>query len=55
MLGTYWVHELARIVKEEQPYFEHPLLDMTPEESLTWLDEQMPKINLEKFLTIVEF
>ena len=55
MSGTYWVHELVRIIKEEQPYFEHPLLEMTPEESLTWLDKQMPNINLEKFLTNAAF
>lgn len=49
MSGTYWVHELVKIIKEEQPCFEHPLLNMTPQESLKWLDSEMPKIDLEKF------
>ncbi len=55
MSGTYWVHELVKIIKEEQPYFEHPLLNMTPQESLAWLDNEMPKIDLEKFLSVAEF
>lgn len=55
MSDSYWVYELAQIIKEEQPSFEHPILDMTREESLDYIREHIRNIDLSQFLSAVEF
>ncbi|MBQ9636476.1 MAG: CfrBI family restriction endonuclease [Prevotella sp.] len=54
MSGTYWVHELAHIIKDEIPSFENPLLEMTELESLEYLKEEVPKIDLSQFLSAID-
>lgn len=54
MSGTYWVHELAETIKESFPFYQNPLLNMTKEQSLSYLKQVMPNINLSQFLTTPE-
>lgn len=51
MSGTYWVYELVHIIKQEIPLFDHPLLNMTKEQSIDYLKREVPKIDLSQFLT----
>lgn len=55
MSDSYWVYELIQIIKEEQPSFEHPVLEMTREESLLYIREQIKNIDISKFLAAVAF
>lgn len=50
MSGTYWVYELAHTIKRVFPFYNNPLLSMSKEQSLIYLREEMPKIDLSKFL-----
>ena len=55
MSNSYWVYELVQIIKEEQPSFEHPILNMTREESLYYIREHIKNNDLSQFLSSVEF
>lgn len=54
MSGTYWVYELARTLKNEFEFYDHPLLYMSKENSLNYIKENMHKIDLENFMNGLE-
>lgn len=54
MSGTYWVRQLAQIIHEETPQFEHPILGMTDEESLDYIRGEVPYIDLSQFLSFAD-
>ena len=49
MSGTYWVYELAHILKREFSFFEHPILEMSKDDSLDYLKKCIHEIDLSKF------
>lgn len=51
MSGTYWVKELAEDIHSVDPSFENPLLHMSNEESITYIQKEVAKIDLSQFLT----
>ena len=50
MSGTYWVYELAQTLKEKFEFYDHPLLTMTKEESISYIKENTPKIDMTQFV-----
>lgn len=54
MSDSYWIHELAHVIKEEHPTFDHPLLSMTKEQSISYLAETIKKVDLSAFLSAIE-
>lgn len=50
MSGTYWVYELAHILKKDFPFFKHPILQMTKDESLRYLEKKICEVDLSNFL-----
>lgn len=51
MSGTYWVYELAQTLKQEFEFYDHPLLSMTKEESIQYIKERVPSIDMAKFVS----
>ena len=51
MSGTYWVHKLAKTIKEAFPFYDNPLLHLTKEQSLDYLKERIKTIDLSIFLS----
>lgn len=54
MSGTYWVYQLVHILNDIFPFYKHPMLKMTQEESINYLQRNVPQIDLSKFLSVVE-
>lgn len=50
MSGTYWVHSLAKTIKEEFAFYDHPLLRMTKEQSIDYIRTYMSKIDVSQFI-----
>ena len=50
MSGTYWVYELAQVLKDEFEFFDHPLLSMTQEESIIFIKKNIPTIDMTQFV-----
>ena len=50
MSGTYWVYELAKTLKEEFEFYDHPLLSMTQQESINYVKENIRKIDMALFV-----
>lgn len=50
MSGTYWVYELAQVLKEEFEYYEHPLLAMEREESINYIKKNIQNIDMTQFV-----
>lgn len=50
MNGSYWVRELASLIKTNFTFFDSPILSLDPDASLAWIREEMASINLEPFL-----
>lgn len=55
MSGTFWIKELAEIIKSIDGTFDSPLLHMSNEESLAYIKEEVAKIDLSKFMSAVSF
>ncbi|MBQ8889685.1 MAG: CfrBI family restriction endonuclease [Bacteroidaceae bacterium] len=53
MSGTYWVYELASIIKKEFPFYNHPILSLKKEQSLAYLGKAMQKVDLSLFLSAI--
>lgn len=51
MSMTYWVKEVAKVLKEKC-LLEHPIINMTNEQSLVWIRKEMQNIDLAQFLHI---
>ena len=49
MRETYWVYQLAQVLKDKCGY-ESEILHLTKEESLKYIDEKMRSVDLNKFL-----
>lgn len=49
MSMTHWTKEVAEILKEKIG-FKHPILDLSNSQSLTYIKEEMKKVNLRKFM-----
>ena len=49
MSMSYWVKEIAQILKKKIS-FTHPILRMSDDESLTFVREQIKKVQLQDFL-----
>ena len=54
MSGTYWVYELAQVLKDEFEFFDHPLLSMTQEESIIFIKKNIPIIDMTQFVQGLE-
>ncbi len=54
MSNSYWLYELAKDLKEEFEFFEHPLLSMTKEQSISFIKDKMKDIDLSLFITGLE-
>lgn len=54
MSGTYWVYELAQVLKEEFEFYDHPLLTMTKEESIRYIKENVHSIDMSRFISGLE-
>lgn len=50
MSGSYWVYELAKTLKEEFEFYDHPLLSMTQQESINYVKENIRKIDMALFV-----
>ncbi len=49
MSGTYWVYELANVLKEEFEFYDHPLLSMSKEDSINYIRENIHNIDMTLF------
>ena len=49
MSMTHWTKEVAEILKEKIG-FKHPILDLSNSQSLTYIKEEMKKVNLREFM-----
>lgn len=54
MSGSYWVYELAKTLKEEFEFYDHPLLTMTQEDSIKYIKDNVCKIDLTQFVKGLE-
>lgn len=52
MSGTYWVYELASVLKEDFEFYDHPLLTMTKEESIQYIKNNIHRIDMTPFATV---
>ena len=50
MSGTYWVYELAKTLKGEFEFYDHPLLNMTQHESIKYIKENIKTIDMSLFV-----
>lgn len=50
MSGSYWVYELAKTLKAEFEFYEHPLLSMTKEESIQYIRENIHNVDMSLFV-----
>ena len=50
MSGTYWVYELAQVLKEEFEFYTHDLLSMSKEESIEYIKNNIKKIDMAMFV-----
>lgn len=48
MSMTYWVKEVADILQQKLSY-KHPILKLTPEKSIDYIEKEIKKINLKNF------
>ncbi len=55
MSGSYWIKQLAEDIHEVYEGFDIPLLHMSNEESLEYIKSEVPKIDLSKFLSPVDW
>lgn len=49
MSMAYWVQEVAKVLLQKLGY-KHPIVKMTPDESLDYIEKQMKGINLKAFI-----
>ena len=54
MSGTYWVYELAKTLKEEFEFYDHPLLTMSKEDSIRYIKENISKLDMSLFVNGLE-
>ena len=54
MSGTYWVYQLVHILKDIFPFYKHPMLKMSQEQSIKYLQKNVPLVDLSQFLSAVE-
>lgn len=50
MSRTYWVRELAAIIKQNFTFYQNPLLKLPPAASTAWIKKNASKLNLNIFL-----
>lgn len=50
MSGTYWVYELAHLLKEKFPFYRSPILSKTKEGSLEYMKKNIHGIDLSSFV-----
>lgn len=50
MSGTYWVFELAKALKDEFEFYQHPLLSMTKEESIGYIKQKIHNVDMAAFV-----
>lgn len=50
MSMTFWVYEIAKILSNKMKY-KHPILKMTPEDSLDYIEKVMKNIELKKLIS----
>lgn len=51
MSGTYWVYSLAKIIKRIYNFYDNPILHISKEQSLDYIKDKMPEVNLTRFLS----
>ena len=54
MSGTYWLYELAQVMKEEFEFYDHPLLQMSKEDSIKYIHDNIKNIDLSLFANGLE-
>ena len=54
MSGTYWLYELAQVMKEEFEFYDHPLLQMSKEDSIKYIHDNINNIDLSLFANGLE-
>ena len=52
MSCTYWVYELASVIKTEFPFYKNPFDGISEKQSLELIKHKMQSINLGMFLDI---
>lgn len=50
MSGSYWVREVAKIIKNTMGDYNHPILELTDEKMEEYFTQELPKIDVLKFL-----
>lgn len=54
MSGTYWVYELAEVIKTEFPFFEHEILKQNRNQSLEYIKNKMKEVDLSQFISYAD-
>lgn len=49
MSMTYWVKEVAEVLNEKLE-FKHPILNLSPDQSLEYIEKEMDKVDLKAFM-----
>lgn len=54
MSNSYWLYELVKDLKEEFEFFEHPLLSMKKEKSISYIREHIKDVDMSLFVNGLE-